>query len=62
MITSGVIITIIICVTLVLISLISAWSKNNQRKQVNKSLDNFKKAFTNFEKNNQDNNDYFKKF
>lgn len=62
--TTGVIITVIICGTLVLLSIISAVGKANERKQVNKHLDDFKKSFPNFEEKNQDNDskDYFKKF
>lgn len=61
MLTSGVIITLIICGTLVIISIISAIGKAHARKMVNKQLDNFKKAFPSFEEDNSD-NDYFKKF
>lgn len=62
--TTGIWITLIICGTLVLISIISAVGKANERKQVNKHLDDFKKSFPNFDEKNQDNenNDYFKKF
>lgn len=62
--TTGVIITAIICGTLVLMTVISTIGKANERKQVNKHLDDFKKSFPGFEKKNQDNenNDYFKKF
>lgn len=62
--TTGVIITAIICGTLVLISIISAVGKANERKQAVKQLDDFKKRFPNFDEKNQDNenNDYFKKF
>lgn len=62
--STGVIITAIICGTLVLISIISAIGKAHERKQVNKHLSEFTKAFPKFDENNQDNenNDYFKKF
>lgn len=62
--TSGVIITLIICGSLVLISLISAIGKAQERKAVNKHLNEFTKAFPKFDEKNKDNdsNDYFKKF
>lgn len=62
--TTGIWITLIICGTLVLISIISAIGKAHERKQVNKHLSEFTKVFPNFEEKNQDNenNDYFKKF
>lgn len=63
--TTGIWITLIICGTLVLISIISAVGKANERKQAVKQLDDFKKRFPDFEEKNQDNNnnnDYFKKF
>ena len=64
MITSGVIITIIICTTLFLLSVVNAITKAHERKQVNKSLDRFNSIFPNFEEKNKDNDpkDYFKKF
>ena len=64
MITSGVIITLIICGTLFLLSVVNAISKAHERKQVNKSLDRFKSVFPNFEEKNKNNDpkDYFKKF
>lgn len=62
--TTGIWITLIICGTLVLISIISAVGKANERKQAIKQLDDFKKRFPGFNEKNQDNenNDYFKKF
>lgn len=62
--TTGIWITLIICGTLVLISIISAVGKANERKQAVKQLDDFKKRFPGFNEKNQDNenNDYFKKF
>lgn len=61
--TTGIWITLIICGTLVLLSLISAKAKANERKQVNKQLDDFKKAFPRFEEKNQENDkDPFKPF
>jgi len=61
--TSGVIITLIICGSLVLMSAISAYGKAHERKQVIKQLDEFKKTFPQFKDDNNDNdNDYFKKF
>lgn len=62
--TTGIWITLIICGTLVLISIISAVGKANERKQAVKQLDDFKKRFPGFDEKNQDNenNDYFKKF
>ena len=64
MITSGVIITLIICATLIIISIISAIGKAAERKRVQQDLKPFKDAFPNFERRNQgnENNDYFKKF
>lgn len=62
--STGVIITAIICGTLVLMTVISTIGKANERKQVNKHLSEFTKAFPKFDEKNQDNenNDYFKKF
>ncbi|MBR4683141.1 MAG: hypothetical protein IKP06_07610 [Elusimicrobiaceae bacterium] len=62
--TTGIWITLIICGTLVLISIISAVGKANERKQAVRQLDDFKKRFPGFDEKNQDNenNDYFKKF
>jgi len=59
--TSGVIITLIICGSLVLMSIISAVGKAQERKHVNDQINNFNKAFKNFDEKNQD-NDFFKKF
>lgn len=59
MLTSGVIITIIICVTLVIMSVINAISKAIERKKVNKDLKPFNDAFPTFTDNSKD---YFKKF
>lgn len=60
--TTGIWITLIICGTLVLMSVISAVGKANERKHVNDQINNFNKAFKDFEEKNKDNNDYFKKF
>ena len=62
--TTGIWITLIICGTLVLISIISNIEKAHERKQAVKQLDDFKKRFPGFDEKNQDNenNDYFKKF
>lgn len=62
--TTGIWITLIICGTLVLISIISNINKAHERKQAVKQLDDFKKRFSEFDEKNQDNenNDYFKKF
>lgn len=64
MLTSGVIITLIICGTLIIMSIVSAIGKAHERKQVNKHISEFTKAFPKFDEKNQDNdsNDYFKKF
>lgn len=62
--STGIWITLIICGSLVLISLISTVGKAHERKQAIKQLDDFKKRFPGFDEKNQDNenNDYFKKF
>lgn len=62
--STGVLITLIICGTLVLMSIISAFGKAHERKQAIRQLDDFKKRFPGFDEKNQDNenNDYFKKF
>lgn len=59
--TTGVIITLIICGTVVILSVISAVGKANERKRVNEQINEFKKAFPKFEEKNQD-NDFFTKF
>lgn len=59
--TTAVLITLIICATLVIISIVSAIGKAHERKEVIKQIDDFKKAFPNFEEQNSENN-YFKKF
>lgn len=63
MLTSGVIITLIICATLIVMAIINAVAKAHDRKAVNRSIDKFSKAFPKFEvpeKNKND--DYFKTF
>lgn len=65
MLTSGVIITIIICATLVAMSVINAIAKAHDRKIVNRSIDKFSKAFPKFEtpeKKDEDRDDFFKTF
>lgn len=57
--TSGVIITLIICGSLVLMSAISAYAKAQERKHVIKQLDNFTKNFPQFD---EEKKDYFKDF
>ncbi|MBR6503164.1 MAG: hypothetical protein IKT42_06965 [Clostridia bacterium] len=59
--TTGIWITLIICGSLVLMSIISAVGKAQERKHVNDQINNFNKAFKNFDEKNQD-NDFFKKF
>ena len=59
--TTGIWITLIICGSLVLMSIISAVGKAQERKHVNDQINNFNKAFKDFDEKNQD-NDFFKKF
>ena len=59
--STGVIIALIICGTLIILSVISAVSKANERKHVNNQINKFTKAFPKFDEKNQD-NDFFKNF
>lgn len=63
--TGIIIITLIICGTLVVMQIISAVEKANQRKEVNRKLQQFNKAFPTVkptEKNNDNANDDLPKF
>ena len=65
MLTSGVVITLIICATLVIMSIINAIAKAHDRKAVNRSIDKFSKAFRKFEtpeKKGESKDDFFKTF
>lgn len=64
MLTSGVVITLIICATLVVMSIINAIGKAHERKVVNRSIDKFSKTFPKFEvpEKNEDKDDFFKTF
>ena len=65
MITSGVIITLIICLTLIVLSVIDAAKKSYERKRTVKQLMEFKKAFPTFEdkiKADKIKDDFFTKF
>lgn len=61
MITSGVIITLIICATLIILSVLNTIGKAYERKRVKKELNDFMKAFPTFNKDNKK-DDYFSKF
>lgn len=63
--STAVIITLIICGTVVLVSIVSAIEKAHERKTVNKQIDKFSKAFPRFEtpeKKDKDKDDFFKPF
>lgn len=65
MITSGVIITGIICLTLIVLSAINTAAKSYERKRTVKHLMEFKKAFPTFEdkiKADKSKDDFFTKF
>lgn len=55
--STGIIITLIICGTLIIMQIISAVDKANQRKAVSKKLQQFKKAFPTVKPMEKRNND-----
>lgn len=60
---TAIVITLIICGTLIALSIISNVSKANERKSVNKRIEQFKKAFPNLKDlEKRDQSDDFPKF
>ena len=57
MITSAVLITIIVCVTILLMGLIGTINKAIERRDVKKSLEKFTKAFPELKKKKEDDDD-----
>lgn len=55
-------ITLIVCLTLILISVLQSVNKAQERKYINKRLDKFKRAFKDLDKKQNDDDDDLPKF